>query len=87
MISRVIVPNIGRGVLGAAFVSVALVLGEYTFASLLNYDTLPVAIVLLGKSDAPDVGGRGARVDPARFRAAARAARSSTVAATAGRNQ
>jgi putative spermidine/putrescine transport system permease protein len=40
-------------VLNAAFVTVALVLGEYTMASLLHFDTLPVAIVLLGKSDAP----------------------------------
>ncbi len=27
-------------------------LGEYVFASLLNFDTLPVVIALLGKSDA-----------------------------------
>jgi len=53
VIVRVIVPNIWPGIFSAAFVSVALVLGEYTFASLLHYDTLPVAIVLLGKSDAP----------------------------------
>lgn len=53
VVVRVIVPNIWPGILGAAFIAVALVLGEYTFASLLHYDTLPVAIVLLGKSDAP----------------------------------
>jgi putative spermidine/putrescine transport system permease protein len=53
VIVRVIVPNIWPGIFSAAFVSVALVLGEYTFASLLHYDTLPVAIVSLGKSDAP----------------------------------
>lgn len=53
VIGRVIVPNIWPGILSAAFVAIALVLGEYTFASLLNYETLPVAIVLLGKSDAP----------------------------------
>ena len=53
VIARVIVPNIWQGVLNAAFVTVALVLGEYTIASLLHYDTLQVAIVLLGKSDAP----------------------------------
>jgi putative spermidine/putrescine transport system permease protein len=52
VIVRVVLPNIWAGVAGAAFISVALVLGEYTFASLLNYETLPVAIVLLGKSDA-----------------------------------
>ncbi len=53
VITRVIVPNIWPGVLNAAFVTVALVLGEYTIASLLHYDTLQVAIVLLGKTDAP----------------------------------
>lgn len=53
VIVRVIVPNIWPGILAAAFISVALVLGEYTVSSLLNYDTLPVVIVLLGKSDAP----------------------------------
>lgn len=52
VIVRVVVPNIWSGVLAAAFISVALVLGEYTFASLLHFDTLPVVIVLLGKSDA-----------------------------------
>ncbi|WP_121255644.1 ABC transporter permease [Nocardioides ferulae] len=53
VIVRVIVPNIWSGVLSAAFISVALVLGEYTISSLLHYDTLPVAIVMLSKSDAP----------------------------------
>jgi len=52
VIIRVIVPNLGAGILSAAFISVALVLGEYTFASLLNYQTLPVVIALFGKSNA-----------------------------------
>ncbi len=52
VIVRVILPNIRSGVLAAAFISVALVLGEYVFASLLVIDTLPVVIALLGKSDA-----------------------------------
>jgi putative spermidine/putrescine transport system permease protein len=50
---RIVLPNIWPGVTSAAFVSVALVLGEYTFASLLNFETLPVVIGALGKSDAP----------------------------------
>lgn len=54
VIVRVVVPNIWAGILAASFVSVALVLGEYTVSSLLHYDTLPVVIVLLGKSDAPE---------------------------------
>ena len=52
MIARIVLPNIVPGVLSAAFISVALVLGEFTFASLLNFETLPVVINLLGKSDA-----------------------------------
>jgi putative spermidine/putrescine transport system permease protein len=51
VIVRVIVPNLGAGILSAAFISVALVLGEFTFASLLNYQTLPVVIALFGKSN------------------------------------
>jgi len=54
VIVRVIVPNIWPGILAAAFISVALVLGEYTFSSLLNYETLPVVIVLISKADAPE---------------------------------
>jgi len=53
VIVRIVVPNIWSGVMSAAFISVALVLGEYTFASLLHFNTLPVVIALLGKSDAP----------------------------------
>lgn len=51
VIVRVVVPNLRAGILSAAFISVALVLGEFTFASLLNYQTLPVVIALFGKSD------------------------------------
>lgn len=53
VIVRVIAPNVWTGVLSAAFVSVALVLGEYTFSSLLHFQTLPVTIAALGKSNAP----------------------------------
>ena len=52
VIVRVVLPNIWPGVASAAFVSVALVLGEYTFASLLNFSTLPTVLGLLNKSDA-----------------------------------
>jgi putative spermidine/putrescine transport system permease protein len=53
VIVRVVLPNIWPGVTSAAFVSVALVLGEFTFASLLNFQTLPTVLGLLNKSDAP----------------------------------
>jgi putative spermidine/putrescine transport system permease protein len=54
VIVRVIVPNLTTALLSAAFISIALVLGEFTFASLLNYDTLQVAINLQSKSNAQE---------------------------------
>ncbi len=50
VITRIVVPNIWGGVLSAAFISVALVLGEYVFSSLLHFDTLPVAMAAIYKS-------------------------------------
>jgi putative spermidine/putrescine transport system permease protein len=52
-INRVVVPNIWSGILSAAFISIAVVLGEYTIASLSGYQTLQVQIVAIGKSDGP----------------------------------
>jgi putative spermidine/putrescine transport system permease protein len=48
----VIVPNIRVGIMSAAVISIALVLGEFTIASLLNFDTMQVVINLIGKRDA-----------------------------------
>jgi len=45
---RVIVPNISSALLNAALLSVALVLGEFTFANLLNYYNVQVEINHLG---------------------------------------
>lgn len=50
---RVVVPNIWPGILSAAFISIAVVLGEYTIASLSGYQTLQVQIVAIGKTDGP----------------------------------
>ncbi len=52
VIVRIIVPNIKSAVLNAAFLAVAVVLGEYTFASLLHYDTLQVVIAQYGLRNA-----------------------------------
>jgi putative spermidine/putrescine transport system permease protein len=52
VMGRVVLPNIRSAVLSAAFLTVALVLGEFTIASLLNRDNLQVAINFLGKSSA-----------------------------------
>ncbi len=54
VILRVVVPNIRTALLSAAFISIALVLGEFTFASLLNYNTLQVAINLQAKANAQE---------------------------------
>ena len=52
-IGRVIVPNVWSGVLSASFISIAVVLGEYTIATLTGYNTLQVQIVAIGMSDGP----------------------------------
>ena len=49
---RVVLPNLRTAVLSASFLSVALVLGEFTIANLFAYKNLQVAMYLLGKSDA-----------------------------------
>jgi putative spermidine/putrescine transport system permease protein len=48
---RVLLPNLRRGVLAAAFISVAVVLGEFTIASLLNRVNLQTALLQVGQSD------------------------------------
>jgi putative spermidine/putrescine transport system permease protein len=49
---RVIVPNISSAILNACFLSVALVLGEYTIANNLLYNNLQVEIAQLGRANA-----------------------------------
>lgn len=49
---RVLVPNISAALLNAGVLSVALVLGEFTVASLLNFQNLQVAIYVLGRVNA-----------------------------------
>ena len=48
---RVILPNLRSAVLSASFLSVALVLGEFTVANLFSKKNLQVAMYELGKSD------------------------------------
>jgi len=50
--ARIVLPNIMTGVLSAATITVALVLGEFTFASLLNYLTMPVQLAAIYKVEA-----------------------------------
>lgn len=49
---RVLLPNLRRGVLAASFISVAVVLGEFTIASLLNRRNLQTALLQVSQSDA-----------------------------------
>jgi len=51
VIWRVVVPNLRAALLSASFISVALVLGEFTVASLLNRQNLQVAINFLSLRD------------------------------------
>ncbi|GAA1645951.1 ABC transporter permease subunit [Georgenia ruanii] len=51
VVVRVILPNLRRGLLAASLISVAVVLGEYTIASLLNRANLQTAVVQVSKSD------------------------------------
>ena len=47
----VVVPSLRRGLLAAAFITVAVVLGEFTIASLLNRVNLQTALVQVSRSD------------------------------------
>jgi putative spermidine/putrescine transport system permease protein len=51
VVARVVLPNVRSAVLSASFLTVALVLGEFTFANLLSRTNLQVAINQLGKRD------------------------------------
>lgn len=52
VLRQIVVPNIRPGILAASVLTVALVLGEFTISSLLNYNTLQVTINLIGKRSA-----------------------------------
>ena len=52
VMGRIIVPNMWSALLNACLLSVAVVLGEFTIANLLNYENLQVAIFLVGKANA-----------------------------------
>lgn len=52
VILRVIIPNMPSAILNATLLSVALVLGEYTVANLLNYQNMQVEIAYVGLTSA-----------------------------------
>jgi putative spermidine/putrescine transport system permease protein len=49
--AHVLVPNLRQGLLAASLISVAVVLGEFTIASLLNRQVLQTALVVSNKID------------------------------------
>jgi putative spermidine/putrescine transport system permease protein len=52
-LTRVIMPNVQTAVLGAAFLTIALCLGEVVIATILLYVTFPVEIIQLGQETGP----------------------------------
>ncbi|HSP09963.1 MAG TPA: ABC transporter permease subunit [Candidatus Dormibacteraeota bacterium] len=52
VILRVVIPNMPTAILNATLLSVALVLGEYTVANLLNYQNMQVEIAYVGLTSA-----------------------------------
>jgi putative spermidine/putrescine transport system permease protein len=48
---RVLLPNLRRGILAACFLTITVVLGEYTLASFLSRTTFQTALVLVQQTD------------------------------------
>lgn len=49
---KVLIPNVLTGILSAVFLTIALVLGEFAYASLLLWDTFPTVLAVAGMSGA-----------------------------------
>ncbi|TPW73066.1 ABC transporter permease [Schumannella sp. 10F1B-5-1] len=47
----VILPNLRRGILSSCFITIAVVLGEYTIAAFLSQNTFQTALVLINHTD------------------------------------
>lgn len=54
LIARVILPNMRTALLGAALLTVAIVMGEFTFANILLFDTFAVYINYVGQTSATE---------------------------------
>ena len=48
---QVIMPTVRAGIMNGAVIAIALVLGEFTIASLLNFENLQVTVFRVGRSD------------------------------------
>ncbi|NEN07220.1 ABC transporter permease subunit [Diaminobutyricibacter tongyongensis] len=51
VIARIVLPNLRRGIASAVFITIAVVLGEFTIASFLSQNTFQTALILLQQSD------------------------------------
>jgi putative spermidine/putrescine transport system permease protein len=51
VLARVLIPNLRRGILSSIFITVAVVLGEFTIASFLSRNTFQTALYLLQQTD------------------------------------
>jgi putative spermidine/putrescine transport system permease protein len=51
-IRKILIPNVLNGIFSAVFLTIALVLGEYAYASLLLWDTFPTVLAVVGASGA-----------------------------------
>lgn len=51
LIVRVLLPNLRRGIFSSCFITIAVVLGEYTIASFLSQNTFQTALLLLNHTD------------------------------------
>ena len=51
LMAQVIMPTIRSGIMNGAVIAIALVLGEFTIASLLNFENLQVTLFQIGRSD------------------------------------
>jgi putative spermidine/putrescine transport system permease protein len=51
VIVRVILPNLRRGIFASCFITIAVVLGEYTIASFLSRNTFQTALILIKNTD------------------------------------
>jgi putative spermidine/putrescine transport system permease protein len=52
LIFRILIPNVKSGIFAATFLILALVLGEFAYASLLLWDTFPTVLAVAGMGDA-----------------------------------
>ncbi|MEP6479684.1 MAG: ABC transporter permease subunit [Rhodoglobus sp.] len=51
VVGRIILPNLRRGIFASCFITIAVVLGEYTIASFLSRNTFQTALILVQHTD------------------------------------